>query len=66
MKFNKKGDQSVGASVLLRRGSIIITECRGRERCERERKEEGKKGAGSGVRGNRGEVQKVKKLNGGM
>ena len=43
VKLTKKEDQSVHASVLLRRGNKIITEGRGRERCERGREEGDKK-----------------------
>ena len=61
-ELKKKEDKSVDASVLLRRGSKIIT---GRRRWEelRRNKEEKRKnvGAGSGVGGDRRDVQRVKK-----
>jgi len=66
MKLKKEEDQSVDASVLLRRGNKIIMEGRGRERPGRERGGGGKRGAGSGVGGDRGEIQRVRKLNGGV
>ena len=61
-KFKKKEDQSVDASVLLRRGNKIITG--GQEGLGRKRGEgKEKKGAGSGVGGDRGDVQRFRKLN---
>ena len=42
MKFKKKEDQSVNASVLLRKGNKIITGGRGREGSGRERGERGR------------------------
>jgi len=50
MKLKKKEDQSIDASVLLRRGNKIITGDRGREKAGRERGR-GKRGAGSSVGG---------------
>jgi hypothetical protein len=44
MKLKKKEDQSLDASVLLRRGNILIRRSGGRERPGRKRKEEGKGG----------------------
>ena len=44
MKFNKKEDQSVDASILFRRGNKIITGSREREGPGREREGEGKGG----------------------
>jgi hypothetical protein len=57
MELKKKEDQSVDASVLLRRGNKVIIgdENRGREVSGRERGGGGKKGAGSGMRGDGGE-----------
>jgi hypothetical protein len=57
----KKEDQSMGASVLLRRGNKIITEDRGQEGPGRGRG----KGGGGKKRG-AGSVQRVRKLNGGV
>ena len=57
MKLKKEGE-SVDASVLLRRGDKISRELEGR------RDWEGKGGAGSGVGGDRGEVQRIRKLSG--
>jgi hypothetical protein len=54
MEFKKKEDQSVDTSVLLRNGNKIIMEGRGEEGHEREG--EGKRGAGSGVGGDGGEI----------
>jgi hypothetical protein len=45
MKFKKKEDQNVNASVLLRRGNKIITGGRGSKGPGRERGREGKKGS---------------------
>jgi hypothetical protein len=51
MKLKKREDQSVDASVLLRKGNKIIMGGRGREDPEREREGKGKRGTGSGVEG---------------
>jgi hypothetical protein len=53
MKLKKKEDQSVNASVLLRRGNKIIIGGRGRESL----------GTGLGVGEDEEEVQRVRKLN---
>jgi hypothetical protein len=53
MKLKKKEDQSVDASVLLRRRNKIVMEGREREEPGRERGGGGGKWAESGVRGNR-------------
>ena len=60
MKLKKKEDQSVNASILLYRiGSKIIKGGRGRER---ERKAcQGRGGAGSDIKKDKREVQRVKK-----
>jgi hypothetical protein len=65
MKLKKKEDQSVDASILLRRGKII-TGGIGREVTGRERRGGEKKGAGSGVVGDRGDVLRVRKWNRGV
>jgi hypothetical protein len=44
MKLKKKEDQSVDASVLLRRGNKVITGGRGWEGLGRKRRGEGRKG----------------------
>jgi hypothetical protein len=44
MKLKKKGDQHVGASVLLRRGNKIITGGRGRKGSGKERERVGERG----------------------
>jgi hypothetical protein len=44
MKLNKKEDQSMDASILLRRGNKIITGGRGRKGPGRERRGGGKRG----------------------
>jgi hypothetical protein len=54
-------DQSVNASILLRRGNKIITEGR-----EKERERDRKKGQGQVWEETGGDVQRVRKLNGGM
>jgi hypothetical protein len=46
MKLKKKEDQSVGASVLLRRGNKVIMGGRGREGPLRERGQGGNREAG--------------------
>jgi hypothetical protein len=67
IKLKRKKDQSVGASVLLRRGNTIIKGSKGWERLERKRREgDEKEGEESGMRGDRGEVQNVRKLNRGV
>jgi hypothetical protein len=58
----KKEDQSVDASVLFRRGNKIINGGRGMETLKRERRGR-EKGTGSGVGGDRREVQRLRKLN---
>ena len=61
MKLKKKEEQSVGTLVLLKMGNKIIMGGRVRERrWGRER------GTGSGVGGDRGEVQRVRKLTRGV
>jgi hypothetical protein len=62
MKFNKKEDQSVEVSMLLRRGNKIIMRGRGKKGSGRERGE-GEKGVGSGMGRNKREVQRVRKIN---
>jgi hypothetical protein len=63
----KKEDQSVAASVLLRKGNTIIMGGRGYEGLRRKRGGEAdKRGAGSGVVGNGRDVQRVRKLNRGV
>ena len=57
MKFKKKEDQSVDTSVLLRSGNKIIMGGRGEEGHEREREEDGERGAGSGVGGDGGKYR---------
>jgi hypothetical protein len=59
-------DQSVDASILLRRGSKIITGGRRRQGPGREREKKGREkweGAGSGRERGRREIQRVGKLN---
>jgi hypothetical protein len=64
VKFKRKEDQRVDASVLCRRGNNIIKGSRGWEGLER-KKEGGrdKEGADSGFGGDGGDVQRVRKLN---
>jgi hypothetical protein len=62
----RRPHQSVDATILLRRGKTIISGSRGREGSERERGGGGNRGRGSSdTGGDGGEVQRVKKLNGG-
>ena len=66
MKLKKKEDQSVDASVLLRRGNKTILEDGMREidlGGSEERERSGQKGARSGVGGNSKDVQRVTNLN---
>jgi hypothetical protein len=49
VKLKKKEDQSVDASVLLRRGNKILTGSIGRKGLGRERGGKGKREAGSGM-----------------
>jgi hypothetical protein len=63
MELKKKEEQSVNASILHRRGNKIITGGRERGGPERERGEERKKWAGSGIGRDRGEVHRVRKSN---
>jgi hypothetical protein len=60
-----KEDQS-DASVLLRRGNKIIMKGRGWEKLEGKKRGKGGKGTGSGVGGDRVDVQRVRKFNGGV
>jgi len=68
MKLKEQEDQCVDASVLLRRENKIITGEREGVRDQRRReKGEAQNGeAGSDVRGDRGEVQRDRKLNRGV
>ena len=67
MKLKKKEDQSVDASVLLRRGNNIIKGSRHLEGLGRKRRGGGKKrGEESGMGGDGGDVQRVRKLNRGV
>ena len=66
MKLKRKEDQRVDASVLLRRGNKIIKGSRGWEGLWRKRREGGEKGAESGMGGDGGDVQRVRKLNRGV
>jgi hypothetical protein len=52
--------------ILLRRGNSIIKGSRGWEGLGRKRRGRGKRGAESGMGGDRGDVQRVRKLNRGM
>ena len=63
MKLKKKENESVYASILLRRGNKIITEDRGRKVPGGREVREGKKGAGSGIGRDRRQVQRVRKSN---
>ena len=56
MKLKKKKDQSVDASV-LRRGNKILMGGRGWKGFGRKRGGERKKGAGSGIRGDGGDIE---------
>jgi hypothetical protein len=51
------------ALVLLRRGNKILTGGRGWEGLGRKRREVGERGAGSGMGGDRDDIQRVKNLN---
>jgi hypothetical protein len=62
-KLKKKEDQSVNASILLRRWNKIIMEGRVRKGTRRERGGRGERGAGLGMERHRREVQRVRKLN---
>ena len=53
----------MNASILLRRGNIIIMPGRGREGHRRESGGRGKEGAGSGMGKERREIQRVRKMN---
>jgi hypothetical protein len=64
-KLKKKYKQSVCASVLFRRGNKI-TESRGLKGLGRKRVRGGAKRAGSGMGRDRGDVQRVRKLNRGV
>jgi hypothetical protein len=67
MKLKKKEDRSVGVSAFLRSRNKIIMRGRGREQTGWERRGEGKKmRIELGVEGDRVEVQRVRKLNGGV
>jgi hypothetical protein len=66
MKLKKKEEKSVAASVLLRRGNKIITTGRAREGARRDREGGGKRGIGSGMGEDGGEIQRVRKLNRGL
>ena len=62
----EEGRPKSGCFILLRRGNKIIKRSRG-ERDVRGRKEgEGKRGAESGMGGDGGDVQRVRKLNRGV
>jgi hypothetical protein len=60
MKIKKKEGQSVDTSVLLRRGTKIIIVGRKWKRLGRKNGGRGERGAGSGVVGDRSDVQRVK------
>jgi hypothetical protein len=67
MKLKKKEDQNVDDSVLLRRVNKIIMGDRGREGLKRKRGGGEEKGlTGSGVGGDGGRLQRVRKLNRGV
>ena len=63
-KLKRMEDQKVNASVLLRRGNNIIK--RSRELEGHGMKKGGKRGAESGMGGDGGDVQRVRKLNRGV
>ena len=64
MKLKKKEDQSVDVSILHRKGNKIITGGPGREGPQRERGRGVEKGeTGSGMRMDKREVQRARKLN---
>ena len=64
MKLKEKKDQSLDSSVLFERGNKIIAGGRGRERRTWDSK--GGSRAGSGVGEVMGDVQRVRKLKGGI
>jgi hypothetical protein len=66
VKLKKKEDQSGDAAVPLRRGNKIIMGSRGRYRPGRKSGGEGKRGPGSGMGEDKGEIQRVRKLNRGV
>jgi hypothetical protein len=59
-------DQSVDGSVILRRGNNLIKVSRGWEGLGRKRGGGGEKGEESGMEGDGGDVQRIRKLNRGM
>jgi hypothetical protein len=61
IKLRKKEEQSVDASVLLRRGTKIIMGGRERKGLEKE-----KGSGGSGVGGDRGDLLNIRKFNTGV
>jgi hypothetical protein len=65
MKLKKREEHSVESSVLLRKGNKIITGSRKREQPWRERGVGGKRGLRIRCGSRQGEVQRVRKLNGG-
>jgi hypothetical protein len=66
MKLKRKENQRVDASILLRRGNKIIKGSRGQEGLGRKRRGEGKRGEESGMGGDGGDEQRVRKLNRGV
>jgi hypothetical protein len=62
MKLKKKEDQSVNALALLRRGNKILI----RGTWEKEKRERGEGKAGSGMGGDRDDIQRVRNLNRGV
>ena len=66
MKLKTKEDQSVSASVLLRRGNKILTGSIGWEKLGRKRGGGVEREAGSGMRRDRDYIQRVRKLNTGV
>jgi hypothetical protein len=66
MKLKKNEDQNVDASVFLRSGNKILTGDRSWKGLRRERGGGGENGAGSGMRRNRYDIQRVRKLNRGV
>ena len=62
MKPKKKEDQNVDASVLLRSGNKILTGGRGWKEIGRKRVGQ-ERVAGSGMTGNRDDIQRVRNLN---
>jgi hypothetical protein len=63
MKVNKKEGQSVDASNPLTRGNKIITGGRERERPGWERRREGDREAGPGMRRERRKIQATRRVN---